>query len=1011
MIAVQGAYALFVDDTQVLDRDAAQWGVWPRFGVHLRLSAGRHRILARLISPETSIRVLRPNGLPAELVSSVEQGAPYSLVPPTRLEDPNVLDPFLDDLGVAALPGGPAGSSTFDHDSPVARYFGAYLAHVDGQDDIASVIFEPVVKEAQHTTAVSLAQQAVFIDGDPIFPPTVARDLARDLRERAAEADPNLWGPQLWLALEKSDKTEPSQLVRQLDGLAKRFEQVPMILGDLAAVYSRLGWRVERLRTLEVAAERFPQDAGILTLLLEAYEQSGRIAEADALAVRVRKIDPTAEVDFRRALARADYPAAIEELRRIARLRKDREVIVARISDLLVRAGKSSETMTALERALANDTGDADARLALADARYAAGDRNALSDALVDAIHTGADDAKLRNAIELIEGVTDLAPFRRDGLAVIEQIKTSGVALPGTAARVLDYGALWIANDGSARMLEHEIIRVQSREGIARHVEQQIPRGIVLRMRTIKADGRIFEPELVAGKPTVTMPHLEVGDYIETEHILALRGASSDGRRYRSPRWFFREQNTSYHISEWVIIAPSTRKLEIETTGVVPEPTIDKLPGLTIHRWSVEGSVALPEEPLSAPVQEFLPSVRVGWGIDLDSQLRRLVELQIDDAPRDPRMVRIAKTIIAGKVGEPDKAAPKLDVDERARRIYRWVLDTVQPGQQTVGARIITGKSGDRTRAFLYLCRMAGIDARLGLVRDRLSPPPHGPFSKAETYSVPAVRVATGETNRWLVVGERFAPWGYLPSALRGQPAVVIQTLAPVTTVEPPLPPREVTGTAGAVSAIHHRAEVELRRDGSADMHLTQTYGGRYAVQLRGILNKAPVSRRKDIVEAQLLGLALPGGRVEQLDVPNLDALDEAVQLGMDIQVPTFARVAEAELTIEVPFLGSLARIVRLPTRETPLYISERVATRARVELRVKLPKNARVVDLGEPVTIDEEQLHIEVADRMDGDVLVLQRAVAIPAGRIHPADYPAFKATLLRGDEFLNRKVRIALR
>ena len=39
--------------------------------------------------------------------------------------------------------------------------------------------------------------------------------------------------------------------------------------------------------------------------------------------------------------------------------------------------------------------------------------------------------------------------------------------------------------------------------------------------RVIKPDGRVLEPEPVQGKPTLTMPHLEVGDFVELEHITA----------------------------------------------------------------------------------------------------------------------------------------------------------------------------------------------------------------------------------------------------------------------------------------------------------------------------------------------------------------------------------------------------------------------------------------------------------------------------------------------------------
>jgi tetratricopeptide (TPR) repeat protein len=1010
IIAVQGAYALFVDDTQVMTRDRADWGVWPRFGVRLRLSAGRHRILARLIGSETSIRVLGPSGVPMGLAGSADQRMPYTVTPPERLGDPNVLEPFLRDLAVRPVPGAPVVPVDYDVDHPVTRYVGAYLAHVEGQDDLASVLMQPLVADTAKATALSLAQQALFADGDTIFPKGVARDRSRDLRQQAADRDPDLWGPQLWLALAGAKTSEPAEMVGQMEALAARFGQVPVVIKHLAAIYAQLGWPVEHGRTLALAAARFPQDVEVLSDLLKLYEARGQLAEADELARRISELDPTAEVRFRRALERRDYPGAIAALKRIGKLRKDRRDIAIRIADLLVRAGKRSESLAKLELALRKSPDDAGARLALADARFAAGDGQALTDALVEAIRTGSADGGLRAAIELVEGMTDLEPYRRDGLKVIQETEQSGVKLPGTAARVLDYAALWIAADGSARMLEHEIIRVQSRDGIDRHAEQEIPRGMVLRMRTIKSNGKIFEPEIVARKRTVTMPHLEVGDYIETESIWMLRPAGAGGRRFGSPRWFFREENTSYHLSEFVVISPTSRELIIETTGDVPKPTIEPGVGLSVRRWKVTASLALPSEPLSAPVQEFLPSVRVGWGVDLESQLRRLVDLQATDQPADPRLRTIARNIVAGKLSKPGAPRPKLTVDQRAKRIYRWVLDTVQPGSERSGARIITGKSGDRTQAFLFLCRLVGVDARLGLVRDRLSPPPRGPFSEAEMFNVPAVRIKTERGSRWLIVHDRFAPYGYLPSSLRGQPAVIIEPSKPVRSVTPPAFERETTSSEGGASGIVHRADVELRADGSAKVSLTQEYQGRYAIQLRTMLNKVPESRRKDVVEAKLLGLALPGGRVTDLDVPNLEQLDEPVKLSMVIEVPNLAHLARGELVFDVPFLGDLSQLVRLPERQTPLYISERLATRAHVELTIKLPKGAKVVTSLEPVTIKDPRLMVKVTDRLDGGRLIVDRQAAIPAARVQPKDYGAFKQLVLRGNEALGRTLRIRL-
>src|SRR5262249_26802470 len=198
---------------------------------------------------------------------------------------------------------------------------------------------------------------------------------------------------------------------------------------------------------------------------------------------------------------------------------------------------------------------------------YARGDGGALRRALAAALRAGAPTDELRAAIDVVEGATDLEPYRKDGRAIIREYQAwekAGHHMDGTAARVLDYSAIWVHEDGSSEMLEHEIQKLQSQEAINAESETEPPSGLVLRLRVIKPDGRILEPAPVAGKPTLTLPHLEVGDFIELEHVTPQQGDGAHGREYHGPLWFFREADKGYWQSEFVVITPADRDLQIE---------------------------------------------------------------------------------------------------------------------------------------------------------------------------------------------------------------------------------------------------------------------------------------------------------------------------------------------------------------------------------------------------------------------------------------------------------------
>ncbi len=1050
-VAVQGAWSLLVDDSEVLSRDPDTWASWPRFGVKLHLEAGRHRILARLGGTDTSMRVVDDQGRPIALTASDDPAAPYAIRPPTLLPDPNPLDPFLTAVGVPATPRFVRASPSMlsvEVNDPTMRFFASELAHLDGQDDLASVLLEPLVKEQGKATGLSLAQAASYLEGDPIFTPNDARDLSLDLRTRATDKDSLLWYPRLWLLLDAADKQGMTGIMPKLTDLSEQFREVPGILKGLGAAYARLGWKAEQERAVREAARRFPDDPEVLRSEMSLADEHGQTAEADRIVARLRELEPASQIDVERALARGDFTAAIDALKKTRDDPRDPAVLAARIEDLLTRAGRSKETFEALEKSLATEPKSEKAILSLADARFATGDKAALRRSLVEAIRKGAETDQLRAAIELVEGMSELSAYRIDGLAMIREFEKSGAAdrglargaapdappdpnappkakgkgeSAGNAARVLDYSAMWIHADGTARMLEHEILHMQSHEAIAEHAEQQLPRGTLLRIRTIKRDGTILEPELVSGKPTVTMPHLEVGDYIETETIYTLAGDGQGGRNFLGPRWFFREEKIDYYRSEFVIVSPKDKHLDVEITGDVPAPQITEDGAIVTRRYRVDKNPAVPEEPFRAPAEEFLPSVRIGWGITQKETLERFVDLAASRTPVDPRLRRIAQTIASnGKTADEVKTdLAKLSNDEKARRIYRWVLANVEAGRETDPRRAVTGKSGSRVEAFTYLARLAGVEVERGLIQDRLAPPPRGPMSEAELFASLAVAVpldatkpkthgvphttlgdegGTGPRFRWMLVGDKYAPYGFLPSALRGQPAVLLR----------PGLPRLTTPQDGSSDRVDDTGDVVLALDGSASLKLEQSYSGRLAIGLRNALETLPDARLKDAIESQLLPQSLPGARLDAVEVKNLDDLDASVSLSMKIEVSTFAKPRSEGLALSPPFSPSIGEVASLPSRQTPLFISEQAALSRRVHLVVKLPPGAKVRGTLEKVEGKDGDRSFVVNDRVEGDKLILDRSIDIPAGRVQPAAYPAFAAFARAADQAFEREIVI---
>lgn len=479
IVAVQGATSVWIDHALVLDRNLRSWGVWPHFGARVRLQSGRHRIVARLGTSTTSLRILDPEGRPAHVDVSIDDTLGYALATPEIGPDPNVVDAFV------------ANGNVVQPADNVTRLIAAELFAIEGQSDVASILFEPLVSDTRRATGPALLGAARFAQNDPLFEPTQVRDIVHALHEAAKAKDSFLWEPQLALALWNAEGKGPKDALPQLEKLIDEFPQVPGVLGALAQLYGKLGWVPEQMHTLERLERQFPYDPAALELALTLHDARGQWDISNRIVDEITRLDGDNEIRLSRALAREDYVTALAELQRLSKRRSDRRHISERICDVMLRAGNTKDLWNKLRSILEKNPKNSEARLALADASLASGTRDALWHSIIDAVQTGAPTDDLRDALDLTEGITELEPFRLDARKIIRDFEASGRDLPGTAARILDYSALWIHADASARMLEHEVIRIQSAEAIREFSEYAPPNGVILHLRMIQTERRL----------------------------------------------------------------------------------------------------------------------------------------------------------------------------------------------------------------------------------------------------------------------------------------------------------------------------------------------------------------------------------------------------------------------------------------------------------------------------------------------------------------------------------------
>ena len=979
VLSAAGAFKIWVDDVLVLERDPRQWAVGLLSGLALRLRQGRHRIMAKYLGSSTAMALMHLDGTPLRVEASSDATLPYAMVPPQKLADPNLLTRYVR-RGQVVRPS-----------DDVELYLAAFLAHVENRSDVASLLMEPLVKRIEKAGPVALELQAQLAVDDPIYPSGMGKDLAREIYQVVAKKAPGFWKSRYWLAVQSSDKRGMTRTVDDLRELNDQFPQVDEIGLRLVATYVSLGWTAQGHDLLSQMVKRSPHNLEVLGPWAAGLDSMGRGEQADKVVAAMVALDPRTDAAVERALRRQDYPTAIAELKRLRKFGDANGDIATRMAQVMIQAGVSKESVAELEKSVKDNPTSDTARMSLADYKFAGGTSAALREAITRAMEDGADASPLDLALDLVEGKTALDAYRLDGLSIVREFENSGQTMEGEALRVLDYGVVWIRSDGSSRMLEHQIIKAQTQAAVTRLAEQPLRNRLPLRARVIKKDGRVLEPEIVVDKPTLTMPHMELGDYCEIEMIHTLPADSKGGVYYAGPHWFFQEHEVGYWRSEFVVIAPKDRTLDIESSGNVPAMKVVDRDPLIERRWRADKSPAAVVEPGSAPRHEVLPNVRLGWGITREASLELGTDKVTDVAATDPRLVRIAHSIVRGI--EPSNAR------ERAKRVYYWVLNNIEPSSEADGRKIVMGRSGDRARAYAYLMRLLKIRTDYAVARSALERQPYaGPMSEVDSFSHLLMRVELPERAQWVGFSSRFTPFGYVPWKLRGQTAYLLRPGAPKVTVS----------TDPVVDKTGYEGTAELRPTGTASMDATFRYWGAHAIPFRETLERVPEAQLLSVFESALLSQLLPGASLVQLKVLDRDDLDKPLSVKMKTEMPDFARRADRQLLIGPPFGGILAPFVGASSRTTTLLLT--TDERIEVKFQVRLPAGAKVVTTLAPTRLVEPGRRVEIHDRVEGDMLVLDRFVALSAARVAPKEFPAFAAFIRRGDEALRKEIRIQL-
>lgn len=959
LVAVFGPdpFVLRLDGREVLAGDPAVDGADQRL-IALDLPPGRHRLrLEAASSPVPTLEVQLVAAGPA---------------PPLRWALPEPTEVSLGD-GVRATPIDPAALADPFESEAARRWVEAALAGLDGDFDRQRAALERLVAALPDSALGWSALADAVWNAD--LPPDVA---TRRLHDVLAEHPRALAGSYTAALLE-----------------------VGLLYGE--------GRADEALETLERAVETFPEEPGPALVDAQLAIDRGELDRATrALAAAERAAGTTCRtLAVSAELARARGDAAAERTAREAAGGCDPSR--SGLTDVLLRAGRLAEA-SAAARLGAATTADPvyrlrwDARIALATGDLA--EIAAVAQALVafrpddaagvwnlhDALGAlGRDDealATLERYAALNPGphgevarrlAGDGLPLREDGLHRVRLHEAAGTERDPPRLVVLDQAVLRLRADGSGTLQIHRLARAGDSAAAEELGQAVVPANArIVALRTIHPDGTSVHATDRAGASGYPLVDLAAGDYADVEYVVETPPSAMFPGGAAPQAFFFAATDEWLGRSEYAIVHPAGVELRFDSGPGTPAPDVANVEGLVVRRWLAENVRPQPLEPWAPDAEDVLPNVRACVGCTLERAAGYLARRTARRLRGDPGMDAWVETSMAAG------AQP----GETLRALYDRVLDEVRSAPEAADTPrdVFLRGRGDRTLLLYDLARRAGLEPELWYASpaNRGDVPPGLWFDG--DYAVPLLRAA----GTWLYAAEDFVPFGELPPNVGGRPAMRV---APE--------PGEGSVPAPEEPANEYRVEARLRDD-VVVLEARATLRGLAAAALRQTLAEGSPERLAEHVRAYAFPHFGRGASFEAAGVDGAESRDGPLVVFATILAPP-GPGGEASFVVPHRWRERFAALVE---RRHPMLLPASVVEEWTIVAHGVGPRAALDV---EPLDLQTPfGSFVQRVVESDEVGLEVRRSLRLPAQRIEPADYPAFRAFAAAVDAAVEAPIRL---
>jgi len=979
----------------------------------VHLAAGSHALLVRWSRAEGAhfrISLARADGEPTDIVSRA----------PAQLEGQRLASRCA--LGTACTPaaafadtGGLRGEAerrlARDPADPLAAFLLVRATLKEDRDAARGSIDRLIAATNGGAPALLLRVVQVLSDGD--VPERIGRAHALADLTSALEKDPRMLRAALTLAAMQRDaeRTDEAAAV-----LARAERSARALAGNGAPLPPRL--LLARARLLDAqgntALARAAADSArsidggrcdALGLAQELSRREGSLADQKALTDAL-----VACPEQRGALPqllrdRGDLAGAEAILEKMAAMRPAQPQRIAQLAELQAARGEVARAIETLRRAVAVSPRASDPWRHIAAWLDLSGDAKGALAAREEALARLPADLQLRRQIALARGTHLMSWSDRDGL----ELARRAAALPSdadaserpAALRLLDYGGVEFASDGTAVERVHTLVRLLDKTGIARFGEVQIPGDAeLLELRTIKPDGRVLEPEAIPEKETHSLPGLEPGDVVEYDYLRSYSPRGPELPGISPGAFFFADEETPMVESTYEVRAPASVPLEVDARNLPPQ-AIERAPDGSLRFVHTDRDIAPSHpEPNQPSEEEISPWVQVGYGAHPDQVGRSLADWAI---------LRARPTLdtdaLAAKAGG---ATPREKVERIVAAVAQEIPGRINGADFSAPAQhVLALGRGNRLLVIKAALASAGVRAHLALVKPFGALPETPRFPRGDLYSFAVLRVDAQAGLRepiWIDATWRRGPVDQLPPFARGQAALLLpepgdEPSRPLLARTPGTPNEGDDGRTMTFA-------LKIGPTGETVGQVHDEVAGFEAAALREALEQLDEQSRRQAVE-QMLARAIPRAALESLTVAG-----ESAQGGP----------ASLDYTLHADLGRPDGPSLRLPSSLSPANLSRRFAEKSErkkpillqlferfcVRAELKLPPGLAARSLPAPIDLQTPFGRYRWSAQQKSGALLISEELSLPPQRISPANYPAFVAFTRAVDQAQGRDLLI---